>query len=889
MPDVGEVTLPAEGALTFLFTDIEGSTRKAHQLGEDWFTVLEMHHAVLRPIFAAHGGLEVSTAGDSFFVVFTDAAQAVAATIAMQYAIRDHDWSPAPPVKVRMGLHTGLARFRAHDNDYAGLTVHAASRVESAAAGAQVLITQATLDAAADAWPDGVETIDLGFHRLKDLPTEVRLYQLVADGLPREFPPVRGLELARNNVPVPPSTFVGRTAVLTRLHRMLDEDRVVTVVGVGGTGKTRVAVQLATERLPRHADGVWFAELAAATDARGVVGAIAEALGVKEDPAREPLDSLVDFVRDRDVLLVVDNCEHVIDDAASVIETLVKAGHLVRVLATSREPLEIDGERVWPLTPLDVDGDDGGEAVALLVDRIRLVEPDFELTDDDRSVCVNIARRLDGLPLAVELAAASAATLALSEIAAQLDARFGLLTKGKRNAADRQKTLRGAIDWSYGLLSEDEQRLFRRLGVFPSEFDFGVVQQVCGDDVDIDAALFALQRKSLVSDSPSARLRCLESIRAYARDALEENGELAQWSERHARAFVGPIIEGTDDDWVTTVSDDLLAARRWGCEYDRQVELLALDALQAVWVRKGQLREGRELSAETLHRVDDALPKVKQRALSKAAHLAILQGDTEAGRAYYIEAAELAQRANLGDDVTTLILADLARVELMGGDVMAATARYRDALALARRSKQDHLAALALAHLAEMSRQTGDLRDAWNFANEAIQLARAEGIHQLELNVGILLGVIAMQRGELGDARATFRDALAMAQKFDVAQPVVYLRYCLATVELDAGDPSSALPHLREALTLALEIGATPDLAEGLEAAGRAVVMLGRAGDAAALVATATAIRERIGFARDPSAAAAFETLRADVPDAPPLGDDEAVAAALALFDSLAD
>ncbi|MEY2417800.1 MAG: hypothetical protein QOG90_480, partial [Actinomycetota bacterium] len=215
MSDDGEVKLPTSGALTFLFTDIEGSTRKAHELGDDWFAVLETHHALLRPVFAAHGGVEVSTAGDSFFVVFADAAQAVAATIAMQRAMVDHDWSPQPPVKVRMGLHTGFARFRSDDNDYAGLTVHAASRVESAAAGAQVLITQATLDEAQSAWPDGVETIDLGFHRLKDLPAEMRLYQLAAAGLEREFPPVRGIDVVRNNVPVPPSSFVGRTEVLT--------------------------------------------------------------------------------------------------------------------------------------------------------------------------------------------------------------------------------------------------------------------------------------------------------------------------------------------------------------------------------------------------------------------------------------------------------------------------------------------------------------------------------------------------------------------------------------------------------------------------------------------------------------------------------------------------
>ncbi len=295
--------LPTSGALTFLFTDIEGSTRKAHELGENWFGVLEAHHALLRPVFAAHGGLEVSTAGDSFFLVFEDAAHAIEASVAMQRAIAAHDWSPSPPVKVRMGMHTGLARFRPHDNDYAGLTVHAASRVESAAYGAQVLITQATLDAAEATLPDGLGILDLGFHRLKDLPSELRIYQITADGLEREFPVVRGIDVVRNNVPVPPSSFVGRTAVLTRLHQMLDEDRIVTIVGSGGTGKTRVSLRLASERLHRHTDGVWFVELDSAHDEIGVVNAVAAVLGVREERDRPLLDTVVEFVRDSNVLV----------------------------------------------------------------------------------------------------------------------------------------------------------------------------------------------------------------------------------------------------------------------------------------------------------------------------------------------------------------------------------------------------------------------------------------------------------------------------------------------------------------------------------------------------------------------------------------------------------
>ncbi|HVT77003.1 MAG TPA: adenylate/guanylate cyclase domain-containing protein, partial [Acidimicrobiales bacterium] len=690
MPDEAEVALPSSGALTFLFTDIEGSTRKAHELGEDWFTVLEMHHAVLRPVFAAHGGREVSTAGDSFFVVFTDAAAAVAATIAMQHAIADHDWSPGPPVKVRMGLHTGPARYRAHDNDYAGLTVHAASRVESAAAGAQVLITQATLDAATPAWPDGVDTIDLGFHRLKDLPSELRLYQLAADGLEREFPPVRGLDVVRNNVPVPPSSFVGRTEVLTRLHHLLDDDRLVTIVGPGGTGKTRVALRVATERLARHGDGVWFVELAGAVDGPGVAAAFGAALGVREEQNRGLLDAIADDLRDKNVLLVVDNCEHVIDDAAVAVERLLASGLGVRVLTTSREALELEGERLLPLAPLSVD-DDGGEAVALLAERIALVQPDFVLDDTTLPDTLTIARRLDGLPLALELAAASAASLPLDEIARQLDDRFDLLTRGKRTAADRQKTLRGAIEWSYGLLGDDEQRLFRRLAVFPSEFDFGLARAVCGTGLpDPDETLAALIHKSLVSESVTTRLRYLESIRAFAHDELDACGERAALEERHARYFVDEIEEEQMDrpEWVDIISDDLAAALRWAGEHDRELQLRALVLLQPFWARKGRFSEGRATSDVILSATVDVETPHRRRALAETGRLALQQGQRDAARAYYEQAADLAERIGTPDGAQ-IAIGDLAQFAMWDGDFDTAEALLTRALDVARRTQRE--------------------------------------------------------------------------------------------------------------------------------------------------------------------------------------------------------
>lgn len=883
--------LPTEGALTFLFTDIEGSTRKAHELGEAWFEVLETHHAILRPVFASHGGAEVSTAGDSFFIVFEDASQAVGAAVAMQHAISGHDWSPQPQVRVRMGLHTGPARFRAQDNDYAGLTVHAASRVESAAAGAQVLITQATLDAASERWPSDIELIDLGFHRLKDLPAELKLYQVAAPGLEREFPPVRGLELARNNVPVPPSTFIGRTEVLSRLHRLVDDNRLVSIVGTGGTGKTRVALRLATERLSRHGDGVWFVELAAAYDHDSIVAAVADAVGVKEDGDRGLLHTLVEHLRDKTLLLVIDNCEQVIDDAAAVVEQLLESGVGIRVVTTSREPLELDGERVWPLQPLGLDDADprGGEAVALLADRISLVQPDFELTPETLRAAVDIARRLDGLPLALELAAASAVTLTLAQIARQLDERFELLTRGKRTAVDRQKTLWGAIDWSYSLLSDPDQRLFRSLGVFPSEFDFGVVREICSTtETDVDEQLPALVRKSLVVESPSTRLRLLESIRAYAREQAESHGELAGLAERHARYFVASADKTADTSWIDTIHEDLSAARRWGVANDRGLELAALEPLQHFWMRKGRLSEGRHLSEETLAATTDVASQARWNALTNTGHIALLQGDTATARQHFEGSATVAAAVE-GDEYGQMVLGDLGDIAAREGDFDTASLLYERALNVAQRIGKPQVVAVCLAHLAQLATARGDLTAAWHFGLDAIEIARAEEMNELEFAVTNVLGTVALQRGQFDDARRTFSAALAMARKFDLLQPVAYFLYCLACVELAVQSPRAAAPFLREAIPVALEIGAQADVVESLEGTARIAVAVDAPDLATTLLASADAIRDQIAFARDAAAAAAYAEMVAAIGDvtAEPLSLGDAAAAAIAFLESL--
>jgi len=863
-------TLPS-GVVTFLFTDIEGSTRLAHELGEAWFGVLQDHHRIIREVLAESGGHEVSTAGDSFFAAFASAADAIACTVELQRAIAGHDWTPQP-IRVRMGLHTGDATL--HDDDYVGLTVHAAARVESAAAGGQVLLTEATLSAARAALPEGIEFINLGQHRLKDLPAKLELYQIVADGLHRDFPPVRSLDVIRNNVPVPVSTFVGRVDALTKLQRLMDSDRLVTLVGPGGAGKTRLSLKLALERLHRYADGVWFVELDPAHDAAGVAGAVADALRVREEPGRPLLDTLVDHVRERDLLFVFDNCEHVIDDAAVIVDRLLRGSPKVHVLATSREPLAIEGERLWPVPPLTIDDEtpEASEAVRLLVERVQLVRPDFDLSADDISAAVQICRRLDGMPLALELAAASAAMLDLADIAARLDNRFELLTKGRRTSLDRQRTLWGAIDWSYDLLHDDDRKSLRQLGVFPGEFDIETVARVFDrPEVYVADVITRLAAKSLVTLAPSGRYRMLESIRDYARERLESEGELEAEAERHATWFAAAVMDtrssptwARDFDLLEVVYDDVVAALHFWASHDPLLSVRLLDPLHRFWARTGRWAEGRAIGEEILEATRDLTDYARGNAARLVAELALNQGDYDAARAGFIANAEI--QRELGDESGEKIaLGNLGMVAIQQGDLEAAERYFAVSLEGSRAADRKSETAKTLAHLADIARHRGDLDQAWERGSQALAAARELGYDELADGVVNLLGWVAHQRGDMETAERLYREALASARASNDTEPILYLVFCLGTFALDAGRLDEATPLLLEAVKLGRDVHAQADLAESLEAVARHACMSGEPWLAAELLAVVDSLRDAIGFPRPPAEVGAYDALVAEV------------------------
>jgi predicted ATPase/class 3 adenylate cyclase len=538
------------GTITFVFTDIEGSTRLLDRLGERYRSVLEDHQRLLRRAFT--GGVEVSTEGDSFFVVFTSAPMAVAAAVEAQRTLSAHPWPDEAQIRVRIGLHTGEAQLGA--DNYVGVDLHRAARIASAGHGGQIVLSASTHALVEATAPEGVRFRDLGEHRLKDLPRPEHLFQVVAEGIETEFPPLRTMGARPNNLPVQLTSFIGRGRELEEVMAALESTRLLTLTGPGGSGKTRLAIRTAQELLPRLEDGAFFVALAPISDPALVVPTMAQALGVSEKADRAPLDALTDHLQHSDVLLVLDNFEQVLDAAGEVGQLLTTTERL-RVLATTREPLGLSGEREYPVPPLGLPDVDAlpsldalsqFEAVRLFVDRATAVKPDFAVTNENAPAVAEICARLDGLPLAIELAAARVKILTPQSILQRLEHSLGFLAVGTRDVPNRQRTLRDAIAWSHDLLDPEEAALFARLSVFRGGFSLEAVERVGNpaDELGIDTleGVASLANKSLARQAETGtdepRFFMLETIREFAAERLAASADAEEIARRHAAFFL---------------------------------------------------------------------------------------------------------------------------------------------------------------------------------------------------------------------------------------------------------------------------------------------------------------------------------------------------------------
>ena len=594
---------PPSGTVTFLFSDIEGSTRLLEQAGGTYPNLLEIHRRLLRVAFAAHDGYEVDTSGDGFFVAFQTANDAAAAAISAQLALAEHDWPIGHEVRVRMGIHTGQPLLV--DDDYVGLDVHQAARLMAAGHGGQVLISQATR-----ALLDSRFAVhDLGEHRLKDLSLTQRIYQLQAQGLPNTFAALRSLDGRVTNLPLQATPLIGRERELQTLARILegDEVRLLTLTGAGGTGKTRLGLQLAATLVDEFQDGVLFVSLAPVADSTLVIPTIAQTLGIRERGGESILESLTDYVRGRELLLLLDNFEHVVD-AAPVVAELLRTSERLKLLVTSRMPLRLAAEHEFPVPPLQVPPAASDPAmlmqyaaVSLFVARAKAVNPDLQLSESSLQAIAQICLQLDGLPLAIELAAARSKLLPPALLLDRLHERLRLLTGGARDLPERHRTLRATIEWSLQLLDVDERTLFRRLGAFAGGCTLAAAEAVCGGDLDVLAGIQSLVDKSLVKQPAAAgtpRLSMLATIADVAVEELAASGEIESVARRHAEFYFdhckslaadlrGPAQIQALDRFIEE-HDNVRAALRWAIS--RGERELALSFLASGWQLWGSKR-----------------------------------------------------------------------------------------------------------------------------------------------------------------------------------------------------------------------------------------------------------------------------------------------------------
>jgi predicted ATPase/class 3 adenylate cyclase len=829
------------GTVTFLFTDIEGSTRLLQQLGERYERVLADHRQLLRAAFEAHGGHEVDTQGDAFFAAFSRAADALACAAQAQRDLAAHAWPDGATVRVRMGLHTGEPALAG--GGYVGLDVHRAARICAAAHGGQIVLSHATRDLADGHLPHDTTLLDLGEHLLPDLQRPEHLYQLTLLDLPADFPPLKTLDRRRNNLPTSPTPLVGREQQVAEARALLlqYETRLLTLTGPGGIGKTRLGLQVAAELLDTFADGVFVAALAAASDPGLVAPAIAQALGLRESGGRTPEESLRAYLAEKRLLLLLDNFEQVLD-AAELVAGLLAASRELKVLVTSREALRLRGEQEYPVPPLElpegraaVDRATASRcaAVALFVQRAHAARPDFELTDANTPAVVEICRRLDGLPLAIELAAAHVRILSPQTMVPRLASRLSLLTGGPRDLPARQRTLRSAIEWSYELLPAEEQALFRRLAVFAGGWTLDAAEDIGSpagqegrDPISILDGLESLVAKSLVrrreGDDGEPRFRMLETIAEYGVEQLAASGEVTEVRQAHAAYYVRLAEEaerrltGSEQRiWLERLEhehDNLRAALAWARDSDDNALGLRLAAaLWRFWYTHGYLTEGRHWLDCWLRRGAQAREAgdsaARAKALLGAATLASIQDDPDSARALAEESLALSRERGDGNAVAGALNA-LGLMALQQGDVERASVLFEQGVAASRETHDPWIIARALNSLGQSAYVQADYERAATLFSEALELMRRVGSKSHVAITLLLLGHVRREQGAYDQATALYREALALSLDLGDKLRVARGLEAMATVVWVEGQPDRAARLLGSAAALRDRIGA---------------------------------------------------------------------------------
>ena len=792
------------------------------------------HDALIESAVAESGGVVVRPRGegDSRFAVFERPLDAVAAAVTIQRRLSIEPWTIPAPLRVRIGLHTGPADLR--DGDYYGTAVNRCARLRSAAHGGQTLLSQATYDLVFQALPEDVRARDLGEYRLKDLQQAEHLYELVIPGLPADFPPLKAMESLQTNLPAPLTSFVGREREIAEVKRLLTMARLLTIVGSGGAGKTRLALRVAGDLLGSFSDGVWLVDLSPMTNPALLIRFVADVLGVREEESRPLQQSLIHFLHPKNALLILDNCEHLIQGIAQLMEVILRGAPDLRILATSREAINIPGEMSWRIPPLSTprlsEVDESGnlnqyDAVKLFVDRAVSIKPDFAVTETTAPGIAKICARLDGIPLALELAAARLRVLSVEEIAARLDDRFRLLVGGSRTALPRQQTLRALIDWSYELLSDNERILLRRLAIFAGGWTLEAAEEVCSNrgiqPFEVLDLLSHLVDKSLVLAEPHEgheRYRFLETIRQYALERLIDGEEKDELERQHAWYFLRMAQESYGNLWgpkqglclaqLEIEHENLRTALEWTAKTPDRAEMLLRMAasLWRFWEIRGYISEGRAWLELALVSNPGAPAPLHAHALRGVGSLARQHGDYQQARAMHEQSLALFQeiedKLGIGRELDAL-----GEIAHSLGDYPQAVAFLTESLAIRYEINDKEGMAMSFVQLGNIALDRGQFLHARELLEESLDLNRERGDKLYTAFSLNSLGLVAYSLCEYARAISLFEEALALYRELMDRLGISNTLFNLGNVAKDQGYFARAMTLYGECLALKEELG----------------------------------------------------------------------------------
>jgi predicted ATPase/class 3 adenylate cyclase len=846
------VELPT-GTVTFLFTDIEGSTQLWGRAPQAMNAALAMHDALFREVVPARRGVIFKTVGDAVCAVFERADDAIYAAVDAQRRLPQLSWpSETGALRVRMGIHTGQAIER--DNDYFGPALNRVARLMSIAHGGQAITSKATAAVIEGILDPGVQLLSLGVHRLSDLTEPETAFQLIAEGLSRDFPALRSVDHHPNNLPSQISSFIGRSRELAAVPELLRQHRLVTLVGPGGIGKTRLAVQVAASMVADHAGGTWFVEFANLHDGNLVASTIGRALGVDENQDRPLEDLLVGHLREQPALLVLDNSEHLLSDIAKISKRLLAGSGSLRILATSREPLFVTGEHVFRLAPLSsVAGDAVDEATQLFLERARGSAPNVAARDDALPTIARICRRLEGIPLAIELAAARAGALTLSDIEARLSNRLSLLVSRDVTQDDRHRALRATIEWSYNLLTPPERRFARGLSVFEGSFSLEAAERIIRERAAADL-IESLSYKSLIvpsEDPHSARYAISDTIREYLRETATEAGEASVLQERHFSYFSATILDGAGNAdaasravWIRFLEDDLANIRtafEWGIAFRRELFAQCAVSLTPFWQFTGRLIEG-ERTVQRALALDGLANRMRGALLRRASTFATMRSNHE--RAYELSVQARDVYAQIGDSAgiaeTTF---NIAVIEHRLGNANEATVHYleaRRAFAEANHVTGEVRTTMNLVLLALESRDVEAAREHLNHA-EVRAVALSDG--DVDSDLDNLRAMVLCRDAHFAEAIALYEQILERKRQIGNRYAIADLLAEVVEARLGLADVSGAIEDLREIFRIASDIEVPGSLVTAFEASAEVLLGLQRFDDAVRAHSTARRLR----------------------------------------------